>query len=84
MLSILRHDARVANSEELDLTSGVVGLNQLVHGLVHGSGGHVVAVLEEGGHGVVDDFHGHVGCFVVGIDAAVDEGHAFVDRTRQA
>ncbi|MNV26933.1 hypothetical protein D3C71_1180640 [compost metagenome] len=83
VLRVLCHDARVAHAVELDAFAGFPGgCNRLGRTLQrHGAGG--IAVLQKGRHGVVHHLHQHVAGLVVGVHAAVDEGHAFAHAACQ-
>ena len=83
MLRVLRHDARVAHAIELDAATGFLGLGQSLRRVLQRKRAGVVAVLEEGGHGVVDHLDRDVAGLVVHIHAAVDEGHAFAHTARK-
>ena len=83
VLGVLRDDTRVTHTEKLDLPACAVGVYQGAHGLVDGHRGGVVAVLEKGGHRVVDDLDHDIAHLVIRVHAAVDEGHPFVDGTGQ-
>ena len=76
VLRILRDDARVAGAVELDALAGLPGGGYGAGGGIQRRGAGRVAVLQEGGDRVVDHLHQHVAGLVVGIHAAVDEGHA--------
>ncbi|MNV77521.1 hypothetical protein D3C71_1709470 [compost metagenome] len=83
VLRVLRHDAGVADAVELDAFAGLPGGGNGLGRAFDGDRAGRVAVLQEGGHGVVHHFHQHVASLVVGIYAAVDEGHAFAHAARQ-
>ena len=83
VLGIQCHDARVAHAKKLHPPPGLVGGGQGHNGFFQRSRAGVVAVLQKGRHGVVDDLDQHIAGFVVRIHTAVDKRHPFTHAARQ-
>ena len=83
MLRILRHEAGVARAIKLDALARFPGAGDGLGGAFDGHRAGRVAVLQEGCHRVVHHLHQHIAGLVIGVHAAVDEGHAFAHAAGQ-